>query len=87
MNISAIVSELKKELARIDSLILALDQLHPGRRRGRPPKLLQELRSGVEPGSLTSSRRGPRPRPADASAPKKTVKKVRKTRAATPKTS
>jgi hypothetical protein len=87
MNISAIVSELKKELARIDSLILALDQLHPGRRRGRPPKLLQELRSGAEPGSLSSIRRGPRPKPADASGPKKTVKKVRKTRAATPKTS
>ena len=87
MNISAIVSELKKELARIDSLILALDQLHPGGRRGRPPKLLQELRSGAEPGSLSSIRRGPRPKPADASAPKKTVKKVRKTRAATPKTS
>ena len=91
MNISAIVSELKKELARIDSLILALDQLHPGGRRGRPPKLLQELRSGAEPVSLSSIRRGPRPTPADTSAPKKAlkkaVKKVRKTRAAKPKTS
>ncbi len=87
MNISAIVSELKNELARIDSLILALDQLHPGRRRGRPPKLLQELRSGAELGSLSSSRRGPRPRAADTSAPKKAAKKVRKTRAAKPKTS
>lgn len=45
MDIVEIIGELRKELERIDKLILALDTLQTGRRRGRPPKLLQELRA------------------------------------------
>jgi hypothetical protein len=56
MDIVAIVSELRRELQQIDNLILALDSLQSGRRRGRPPKLLQQLRSGAKPGVLTTRR-------------------------------
>jgi hypothetical protein len=45
MDVVEIIKELRQELERIDSLILALDMLQSGRRRGRPPKLLQQLRS------------------------------------------
>ena len=72
MDIVTIVKELRKELERIDNLILALDSLHTGRRRGRPPKLLQELRRGAEPGTVSTKR-----------SPKK---KVAKKKAATKKT-
>ena len=46
MDIVSIISELRKELERIDGLILALEALQAGRRRGRPPKALQKLRAG-----------------------------------------
>ena len=49
MNITTIIRELRNELERIDRLILALDMLHTGPRRGRPPKLLQQLRGASEP--------------------------------------
>ena len=45
MDVVQIIKELRQELERIDSLILALDMLQSGRRRGRPPKLLQQLRA------------------------------------------
>jgi hypothetical protein len=45
MDVVEIIKELRQELERIDSLILALDMLQSGRRRGRPPKLLQQLRA------------------------------------------
>jgi len=45
MVIEDIIKELKAELRRIDRLILALDDLNTVRRRGRPPKLLVELRA------------------------------------------
>ena len=48
MDIGAIIRELRKELERIDRLIVALDTLHTGPRRGRPPKLLQQLREASE---------------------------------------
>jgi hypothetical protein len=56
MDVVQIIKELRQELERIDSLILALDMLQSGRRRGRPPKLLQELRdakarTATEPGA------------------------------------
>jgi hypothetical protein len=57
MDIIAIIKELRSELERIDALILALDRLQSGRRRGRPPKLLQELRAGATPGSMKTSKR------------------------------
>jgi len=74
MDIDTIVKELRQELERIDTLILALDGLHTGRRRGRPPKLLQELRRGAEPGSLTTKRAA-----AGTTAKKKAAKKKTKT--------
>ena len=49
MDIAAIIRELRNEIERIDRLILALDTLHTGPRRGRPPKLLQQLRRASEP--------------------------------------
>ena len=48
MDITTIIRELRNELERIDRLILALDTLHTGPRRGRPPKLLQQLRGASE---------------------------------------
>jgi hypothetical protein len=50
MNVIAIISELRLELERVDGLILALESLRSGRRRGRPPKALQALRSGTDMG-------------------------------------
>ena len=49
MDIAAIIRELRDEIERIDRLILALDTLHAGPRRGRPPKLLQQLRAASKP--------------------------------------
>jgi hypothetical protein len=46
MDVVSIINELRKELERIDGLIIALEALQAGRRRGRPPKALQQLRSG-----------------------------------------
>ena len=48
MDVTQIIGELRKELERIDRLILALDSLQTGKRRGRPPKLLQQLRQEAE---------------------------------------
>ena len=46
MDVIAIINELRRELERIDGLIIALETLQAGRRRGRPPKALQQLREG-----------------------------------------
>ena len=73
MDIVAIVNELRRELQQIDNLILALDSLQTGRRRGRPPKLLQELRLGAKPGVLSTRR----PSRTKGSAKKKTKKRGR----------
>ena len=86
MDIVTIVKELRQELERIDTLILALDSLHTGRRRGGPPKLLQELRRGAEPGSLTT-RRAAAGKTAKKSAKKKAKKKAAKKRTKTQPTS
>ena len=48
MDVTRIISELRKELDRIDKTILALDSLETGKWRGRPPKLLQELRAAAK---------------------------------------
>jgi len=48
MDVHKIIDELRSERERIDTLILAFEQLKGGRRRGRPPKLLQELRAKTE---------------------------------------
>ena len=57
MNVTAIIGELRLELERIDTLILALEALQLGRRRGRPPKALQALRSGAAPGSSPAAQK------------------------------
>lgn len=57
MNVVAIINELRRELERIDGLILALESLQSGRKRGRPPKALQALRAGVDPGSSRVAQR------------------------------
>ena len=69
MNVIEIIGELRKELERIDKLILALDTLQTGKRKGRPPKLLQKLRQEVEAKAATKKR------------PKKAVKKSPKKKA------
>lgn len=56
MNVTAIIGELRLELERIDTLILALEALQSGRKRGRPPKALQALRSGAAIGSSPAAR-------------------------------
>ena len=81
MDIATIIKELRQELERIDNLILALDSLHQGRRRGRPPKLLQELRRGAEPGSLTTKRAA-----TDKTTKKTSKKKTAKKKAVGKKT-
>ena len=48
MDVIEIIGDLRKELERIDKLILSLDSLQTGKRRGRPPKLLQQLRQEAE---------------------------------------
>jgi hypothetical protein len=73
MDIQEVVKELRKELERIDGLILALDSLQSGRRRGRPPKLLQQLRAS----SLTGTPRTTAPK-ATTKSSKKAVKRPRK---------
>ena len=70
MDVIEIIAELRKELERIDKLILALDTLQTGKRRGRPPKLLQQLRQEA------AAKAAPKKRAKKA--PKKAAKKARK---------
>ena len=74
MDVIAIINELRKELERIDGLIIALETLQAGRRRGRPPKALQQLREGKLGEDTPVGRR--------AAKAAKTVKKARKKKAA-----
>ena len=69
MDVIEIIGELRKELERIDKLILALDSLQTGKRRGRPPKLLQQLRQEAAAKAETNKK------------PKKAAKKSRKKKA------
>jgi hypothetical protein len=73
MDVVQIIKELRQELERIDSLILALDMLQTGRRRGRPPKLLQQLRA---------TRTGAAVADKEPAAPRKKMRKRRKAAAA-----
>ncbi len=57
MDIVTIIKELRKELERIDGLIIAIETLQAGRRRGRPPKALQALREGVDTSASPAARR------------------------------
>ena len=68
MDVIEIIGELRKELERIDKLILALDSLQTGKRRGRPPKLLQQLRQDAAAKAAS-------PKRAKKAAKKKAAKK------------
>ena len=72
MDVIAIINELRKELERIDGLIIALEALQAGRRRGRPPKALQQLREGTLGDDTPATRRAAK---AVKKARKKSVKK------------
>ncbi|MCB9383009.1 MAG: hypothetical protein H6509_00220 [Bryobacterales bacterium] len=71
MDVVSIINELRKELERIDGLIVALEALQAGRRRGRPPKALQQLREGSLGQESPAGRRA-------AKVARKTSKKGRK---------
>jgi len=77
MDIVAIIGELRKELERIDGLILALDSLQHGRRRGRPPKILQELRANSASDGSPAVRRATSAMKKAAQKPKPRVAKRR----------
>ena len=53
MDLSKVLSELRRELEYIDAAILSLEHLQavPVRRRGRPPKLLSDLNRATPPSS------------------------------------
>ena len=73
MDVIEIIGELREELERIDKLILALDSLQTGKRRGRPPKLLQQLRQDAAAKSAS-------PKRAKKAAKKKAAKRKTKKR-------
>ena len=87
MDVIGIINELRKELERIDGLIIALESLQAGRRRGRPPKALQQLRTGAMDQESPAARRAAKAvkKAAKKSATKKKAakKKARKKKAAT----
>ena len=58
MDVTKILAELKEERERIEEAIMSLERLARGRgrRRGRPPAWLQEIRKkGRPPGSKKSA--------------------------------
>ena len=64
MDLRKVLAELRQELQRLDAAILSLERLKAeGRSRGRPPKLLVELRRSKrdsEPAGHTAVRRNRR---------------------------
>jgi hypothetical protein len=78
MNVIAIINDLRRELERIDGLILALESLRAGRRRGRPPKALQALRAGAGPTDSPTAKRAAEVVQNAAKQPKKRTKKASK---------
>lgn len=67
MDLRKVLAELRQELQRLDAAILSLERLKKeGRRRGRPPKLLADLKrpkQQSEPPTGTPTRRRGRRRP------------------------
>jgi hypothetical protein len=64
MDLSKVLEQLRKELAHLDAAILSLEQLQAKTaRRGRPPKVLAELRKApptTQPTTRRQVRRGRR---------------------------
>jgi len=55
MDLKKVLSELHKELNDLDAAIMSLERLqHEGRRRGRPPKVLEEIRNSLKIGHKTT---------------------------------
>jgi len=51
MDLSKVLLQLREELAALDAAIISLERLHQGgRRRGRPPEWLAELKKPTRPG-------------------------------------
>jgi hypothetical protein len=75
MDVVAIIGELRKELERIDGIIVALEALQHGKRRGRPPKALQALREGEVGADVPAVRRAAKA--ARKATKKKTAKKAK----------
>jgi hypothetical protein len=62
MNLDKVLSELREELTNLDAAIISLERLQQeGRRRGRPPKVLAEIKSGMKAAQRPGASR---PRPA-----------------------
>lgn len=63
MDLSKVLEELHQELERLDAAILSLERLkEEGRKRGRPPKLLTDVKRPV--GGARVSRKPPGERDA-----------------------
>ena len=52
MDLEAILKQLREEREQVDISILAIERLQAGRRRGRPPKWLAEVKAAAEPKKL-----------------------------------
>ncbi len=83
MDVIGIINELRKELERIDGLIIALESLQAGRRRGRPPKALQQLRAGAMEQESPAARRAAKA--VKKASKKKAAKKATKKKKAAKK--
>ena len=63
MNLSKVLEQLRRELVHLDAAIVSLERLQAKvGRRGRPPRVLAELRKAratPKPASRRQSRRGP----------------------------
>lgn len=58
MDLAKVLTQLHEELANLDAAILSLERLQEGgRRRGRPPSWLSDIKKSAEP---VRKRRGPR---------------------------
>ena len=49
MDLNKVLTELRQELNNLDAAILSLERLQlEGKRRGRPPKLLSEIKNNIK---------------------------------------
>jgi hypothetical protein len=61
MDLSKVLMELRQELERLDAAILSMERLgEEGPKRGRPPKLLSDIRQNVAAGGAVRKRAGER---------------------------